>query len=168
MLKEILRDQECNSNEDIEAAMMAGGNDLAFDEVQGVFQKWMRSGTCIIENGREYTLVQNKDSFLGRGPGHFVQPGCGESRTSSTSNRSHLLISSEKKGTSKRCFRPAVPMKGEEELSEEVGDDRIHLISFHGNGNDRIQFLSRILLKIGFELATLAAAVIVPDRHQPL
>jgi hypothetical protein len=55
-LKGIRRDQECNSNEDIEEAITVGANDLTFEDGQCVFPNWVRSVTCIIENGRESPL----------------------------------------------------------------------------------------------------------------
>jgi hypothetical protein len=40
-LKEILKDREFNSSDEIEEAIADAWNDLTFDDVQSVFQNWM-------------------------------------------------------------------------------------------------------------------------------
>jgi uncharacterized protein YukE len=53
MLKEILKDREFVSSEEIEAIADVW-NGLTFDDVQGVFRNWMSRLTEVIENGGEH------------------------------------------------------------------------------------------------------------------
>jgi hypothetical protein len=54
MLKEILKDREFHSHDEIEEAITIAWNDITFDEVQSVFHNWMNRLRWVIENGREY------------------------------------------------------------------------------------------------------------------
>jgi hypothetical protein len=54
MLKEILKDREFHSHDEIEEAITMAWNGLTFDEVQSVFHNWMNRLRWVIENGGEY------------------------------------------------------------------------------------------------------------------
>jgi hypothetical protein len=52
--KEILRDREFSSNDEIENAITQARNDLTFDDVQSVFQDWIRHLAWVTENDGGY------------------------------------------------------------------------------------------------------------------
>jgi hypothetical protein len=54
MLKEILKDREFHSHDEIEEAIMMAWNDLTFDGVQSFFHNWVNQLRWVIENGGEY------------------------------------------------------------------------------------------------------------------
>jgi hypothetical protein len=54
MLKEILKDREFVSSEEIEVAIADVWDGLTSDDVQSVFCDWMSGLTWVIENGGEY------------------------------------------------------------------------------------------------------------------
>jgi hypothetical protein len=54
ILKQILRDREFSSIDEIEDAIAQTWNDLVFDDVQSVFRDWVRRLTWVAENDREY------------------------------------------------------------------------------------------------------------------
>jgi histone-lysine N-methyltransferase SETMAR len=56
MLKEVLKDREFSSSDEIEEAITKVWDDLTFDQVQSVFHEWIRRLTWVIENGGEYII----------------------------------------------------------------------------------------------------------------
>jgi hypothetical protein len=64
MLKQILRDREFSSSDEIEDAIAQVWNDLTFDDVQSVFRDWIRRLAWVAENNGEYMSESNKIHFL--------------------------------------------------------------------------------------------------------
>jgi hypothetical protein len=56
MLKEVLKDRELNSSDEIDEAMVKVWDGLTFHEVQTVFHNWMNRLTWLSENGREHII----------------------------------------------------------------------------------------------------------------
>jgi histone-lysine N-methyltransferase SETMAR len=54
MLKQILRDREVSSNDEIEDAIAQVWNDLTFDDVQSMFRDWIPRLVWVAENDGEY------------------------------------------------------------------------------------------------------------------
>jgi histone-lysine N-methyltransferase SETMAR len=54
MLKQVLRDREFSLSDEIEDAIAQAWNDLTFDDVQSVFQNWIRRVVWVAENDRQY------------------------------------------------------------------------------------------------------------------
>jgi hypothetical protein len=81
MLKEILKDREFHSHDEIEEAITMDWSNLTFDDVQSVFQNWMNRLRWLIENGGEYITEQKWIRLFmpiewrnRRGPGTFFAP----------------------------------------------------------------------------------------------
>jgi hypothetical protein len=53
MLKKVLRDRGSSSSDEIGDAIAQVWNDLTFDDVQNVFQDWIRHLAWVAENDRE-------------------------------------------------------------------------------------------------------------------
>jgi hypothetical protein len=53
-LKEITKDREFHSHEEIEEAMTVAWNGLNFEDVQSIFYDWMRRLAWVIEHEGEY------------------------------------------------------------------------------------------------------------------
>jgi hypothetical protein len=53
-LKQILRDWEFSSNDEIEDAIAQVWNAVTFDDVQSVFRDWIRRLAWVAENDGEY------------------------------------------------------------------------------------------------------------------
>jgi hypothetical protein len=53
MLKEVLKDCECNSRDEIEEAIMKVSDELTVGEVQSGFHNWMSRLTWVIEKWGE-------------------------------------------------------------------------------------------------------------------
>jgi hypothetical protein len=51
MLRQILKDQDFDSSDGIEEAIISIRDDLSFDGVRSVFQNWMSRLACVLENG---------------------------------------------------------------------------------------------------------------------
>jgi hypothetical protein len=64
MLKWILRGREFSSSDEIEDAIAQGWNDLSFEDVQSVFQDWIRRLVWVAENDGEYIRESNKIRFF--------------------------------------------------------------------------------------------------------
>jgi hypothetical protein len=54
MLKQILRDREFYSSDEIEDTIAQVWNDLPFDDVQSVFQDWLQPLAWVAENDEHY------------------------------------------------------------------------------------------------------------------
>jgi hypothetical protein len=54
MLKQILRDREFSLSGEIEDPIAQVWNDLAFEDVRGVFHDWIRHLAWVAENDGEY------------------------------------------------------------------------------------------------------------------
>jgi hypothetical protein len=64
MLKQILRDRELSSRDEIEDAIVQVWNDLTFDDAQSVFRNWIRRLTVVAENDGGYISEPNKIRLL--------------------------------------------------------------------------------------------------------
>jgi hypothetical protein len=56
LLKEIMKDREFHSHEEIDEAITVAWNDLTFETVQSIFYDWMRRLASVIEHERESIL----------------------------------------------------------------------------------------------------------------
>jgi hypothetical protein len=54
MLKQILRDREFSSSDEIKEAIAQVWNNLTFDDVQSVFREWIRHPAWVAENDGKY------------------------------------------------------------------------------------------------------------------
>jgi hypothetical protein len=64
MLKQILKDREFSSSDEIEDVMTQVWNGLTFDNVQSVFRDWTRRLAWVAENDGDYINEYNKIRFL--------------------------------------------------------------------------------------------------------
>jgi hypothetical protein len=62
MLKQILRDREFFSSDEIKDAIAQLRNDLTFDDVQSVFQDWTRRLAWVAENDGEYSANKTRSA----------------------------------------------------------------------------------------------------------
>jgi hypothetical protein len=64
MLKQILRNREFSSSDEIEETIAWVWNDITFADVQSVFRDWIRRLAWVAESDGEYTSEWNKIRFL--------------------------------------------------------------------------------------------------------
>jgi hypothetical protein len=56
MFKEVSKDHELNSGNEIEEVITKVWDELTFDEVQTVFHDWMSRLAWVVENGGRYII----------------------------------------------------------------------------------------------------------------